>query len=196
MVTPSVAPSPTAAETTPAITPDPAALAANDCIVPPPNDETKVHSNALGVTVALPSGWAENPADEGKQGLEATFALKTGKGPSGAVVSADPFPLSMTPHQAVTWEVSQAGSGTMVARGECTIAGSPAAFFESTVQASLFPGITWAGDGYSVYIAHRGALVHVSILLPSSNGITTPLPHAPVMTDVKGILGSWTWDQP
>lgn len=181
---------------TPAITPDPAALATNDCVVPPPYGGTKVRSNALGVTVTVPSGWAENPADEGKNGLEATFALETGKEPNGAIVSADPFPLSMTPHEAVSWEVSQAGSGTMVGRGDCTIAGSPAAFFESTVQASLFPGITWMGDGYSVYIAHRGALVHVSIDLPSSNGITTPLPRASVMTDVKSMLGSWTWDQP
>jgi hypothetical protein len=189
-------PSPTAAEATPPITPDPAALAANDCIVPPPKGGTKVHSSALGVTVALPSGWAENPADEGKNGLGAAFALETGTEPNGSIVSADPSPLNMTPHEAVSWEITQAGSGTLVARGDCIIAGSPAAFFEATVQASLFPGITWVGDGYSVYIAHRGALVHVSIDLPSSNGFTTPLPRASVMTDVKGILGSWTWDQP
>jgi hypothetical protein len=184
------------AEVTPTVTPDPAALAANDCIAPPPNGGTKVHSNALGVIVTLPSGWAENPADEGKSGLEARFALETGKEPNGAIVSADPFPSTMTPHDAVAWEVRQPGSGTVVARGDCTIAGSPAAFFEATVQASLFPGITWVGDGYSLYIAHRGALVRVSIELPSSNGITTPLPRASVMTDVKSILGSWTWDQP
>ncbi len=184
------------AEATPAVTPDPAALAANDCIAPPPNVGTKVSSNALGVTVTLPSGWAENPADEGKNGLEATFAVETGNEPNGAIFSANPFPSTMTPHDAVAWEVSQPGSGTAVVKGDCTIAGSPASFFESTVQASLFPGITWVGDGYSLYIAHRGALVHVSVDLPSSNGITTPLPRASVMTDVKSILGSWRWDQP
>jgi hypothetical protein len=195
-VTPGGIASPSAAGTMPAATPNPAALAANDCIVPPPTGGTKVHSDALGVTVTLPSGWAENPANEGKHGLEATFDVETGTAPNGADVSAFPFTLKMSPHEAVSLEVSQPGSGTVVARGDCTIAGSPAAFFESTVQASLFPGIALVLDGYSVYIAHRGGLVHLSIDLPSSNGITTPLPRASVMTDVKGILGSWTWDQP
>jgi hypothetical protein len=185
-----------ASAVTPAVPPNPTALAANDCVITPRNGAATVRSNALGVTVTLPIGWAENPADEGKHGLEATWALQTGKEPNGAIISVDPFTLAMTPHEAVTWETSQAGSGTMVARGDCTIAGSPAAFFESTVQASLFPGITWIGDGYSVYIAHHGALVHVSIDLPSNNGIITPLPRASVMTDAKTILGSWTWDQP
>jgi hypothetical protein len=184
------------AEVTPAVAPNPTALAPNDCVAAPPRGGTRVRSAALGVTVTLPSAWAENPADEGKNGLEATFALETGKEPNGAIVSADPFPSTMTPHEAVASEVSQPGSGTVVAKGDCTIAGSPAAFFESTVQLSLFPGISWVGDAYGVYIAHRGALVRLLIDLPSSNGTATPLSHASVMTDVKGILGSWTWDQP
>lgn len=187
---------PTASQTSPSVTPNPLALEPNDCTAPPPSNGTQAHSSVLGATITLPSGWAENPADEGKNGLEATFAVEIGNGPNGAIFSADPFPLTMTPHDAVAWEVSQPGSGTVVVKGDCTIAGSPASFFESTVQANLFPGITWVGDGYSVYIDHRGALVHVSGDLPSSNGITTPLPRASVMTDVKSILGSWTWDQP
>jgi hypothetical protein len=190
-VTPGMLPSPTSA-----VTPDPAALAANDCVLSPATGGTKVRSSALGVTVTLPSGWAEDPADEGKNGLEATFALNMGRGPAGGSLSADPFASDMTAHEAVTWEISQPGSGTVVGRGDCTIAGSPAAFFESTIQASLFPGITLVADGYGLYIAHRGALVRMLIDLPSSNGIATPLPRASVMTDVKKILGSWTWDQP
>lgn len=178
------------------MTPNPLALEPNDCTAPPPSNGTQAHSSVLGASVILPYGWAENPADEGKNGLQATFALETAKQPNGAIVSADPFPFTMTPPDAVAWEISQPGSGTVVAKGDCTIAGFPAAFFESTVQVSLLPGITWVGDGYSLYIAHRGVLVNVSIDLPSSNGITTPLPRASVMRDVKSILGSWTWDQP
>lgn len=150
----------------------------------------------LGVTITLPYGWAENPADEGKNGLEAAFPVETGKETNGSIFSADPFQSTMTPHDAVASEVSQPGSGSVVAKGDCTMAGSPAAFFESTVQASVFRGITWVGDGYSVYIAHRAALVHMSVDLPASNGITTPLPRASVMTDVKSILGSWAWVNP
>jgi hypothetical protein len=184
------------AEVTAAVTPNPAALAPNDCVGAPPSAGITVHSVALGMTVTLPSGWAENPAMEGKSGLQATLEFETGKEPNGANVTADPFTLTKTPHDAVTWEISQPGSGTFVTRGDCTIARSPAAFFESTVQFSLMQA-TYQGDGYVVYIAHRGSLVRLMVGLPSAFGPATPLPpRASVMTDVKSIFGSWTWDKP
>ena len=184
------------AEVTPAVTPNPAALAPNDCVGAPPSGGTNVHSAALGMTVTVPSGWAENPAMEGKNGLQATFEVEIGKGLTGANLSADPFTLTKTAHDAVTWEISQPGSGTFVARGDCTIARSPAAFFEATIQFTLMQG-AFQGDVYAVYIAHRGALIRLLIDLPSAFGPATPLPsRASVMTDVKSIFGSWTWDKP
>ena len=84
--------------------------------------------------------------------------------------------------------VSQPGAGTVVARGDCTIAGGKAAYFESTASASLFPGITVSGAGYSVVFAHGSKLVYLVILLPSNNGDA-------MMPAVKSILGSWQWDQ-
>jgi hypothetical protein len=133
---------------------------------------------------------------EGKNGLQATFEVETGKGLDGANLTADPFPLNKTAHDAVSWEIAQPGSGTMVTRGDCTIARSPAAFFEATIQFTLMQG-PFQGDAYVVYIAHRGALVRLSIDLPSGFGPATPIPsRASVITDVKGILGSWTWDKP
>ena len=180
----------------PAVTPNPAALAPNDCIEAPPSGGTKVHSAALGMSVTLPSGWAENPGMEGKSGLEATLEFETGTDLNRAVVSADPFALTKTAHDAVTWEISQPGSGTFVARGDCTIARSPAAFFEATIQFTLMQG-TFQGAVYAVYIAHRGALVRLLIDLPSGFGPATPTPsRASVITDVKSIFGSWTWDKP
>lgn len=196
---PLTSPSPTVSSgegATPSATSNPLTLAQNDCIAPPPRHGNQVHSVKLGATVTLPAGWAENPADEGKHGLETTLALETGVQPNAANISADPFPSSMTPHDAVTLEISEPGAGTMVARGDCMIATSPAAFFESTIEASLVPGVTWVGDGYSLYIAHDGALVRMLIDLPSDNGISTPLPRASVISDVKSILGSWQWDRP
>lgn len=190
-VTPAVTP-----EVTPAATPNSNSLAPNDCVAPPATGGTAVHSSALGVTVTLPPGWSEDPADEGKRGLESTFALKIGVEPNAASITAYPFPLNMTPHAAVALEISQPGAGNVVATGDCTIASSPASFFESTIQASLFPGITLVGDGYGVYIAGPGGLVRLLVDLPSDNGISTPMPRASVMTDIRSIFGSWTWDQP
>jgi hypothetical protein len=183
-------------EVTPAVTPNPAALAPNDCVGTPPSGGTKVHSAALGMSVTLPSGWAENPSMEGKSGLQATFEFETGTDLNRASVSADPFTLTKTAHDAVTWEISQPGSGTFVARGDCTIASSSAAFFEATIQFTLMQG-SFQGDVYAVYIAHRGALIRLLIDLPSSLGPVTPMPpRASVITDVKSIFGSWTWDKP
>ena len=184
------------ADVTPAVTPNPAALAPNDCVGAPPSAGTKVHSARLGTTVTLPSGWAENPSMEGKSGLQATLEFETGTDLNRASVSADPFTLTKTAHDAVTWEISQPGSGTFVLRGDCTIARSPAAFFEATIQFTLMQG-TFQGDVYAVYIDHRGALIRLLIDLPSSLGPVTPMPpRASVITDVKSIFGSWTWDKP
>jgi hypothetical protein len=183
-------------EASPVVTPNSTSLAPNDCIAPPTTGGATVHSSVLAVTVTLPAGWAENPADEGKNGLESTLALQIGVVPNTASITADPFPLNLTPHAAVALEISQPGAGNVIATGDCTIASSPASFYESTIQASLFPGITMVGDGYGVYIAHRGGLVRLLVDLPSDNGISTPMPRASVMSDIKSIFGSWTWDQP
>lgn len=179
------------------VTPDPTRLAPNDCMAPAPSGGSKAHSSALRVTVTLPLGWIENPADEGKNGLEATFALTWGPvGPNGANITADPFPSSMSPHDAVALEISQPGAGNVIRKGDCTIAASAAAYYESTIEVTTFPGITMVGDGYGVYVAHRGGLIRMLIDLPSSNGVSTPVPRGAVVSDIKSIFGSWTWDAP
>ena len=172
---------------------DPLALGPNDCTAPPDPTGTTAHSSVLGASVILPAGWSEVPSDEGKQGAETAFALENGPAPAGAVVYADPFPTTMSPHEAVDWEISQPGSGTLVTRGDCTVAGSQAAYFESAINGVPGPGNSPA-EAYSMYIAHRGALVRLFIDAGSSNGVATPAPRDMVMTQVKRILGSWRWD--
>jgi hypothetical protein len=169
------------------MTPNPHALAPNDCTAPLPSNGPRVHSSALGATVTLPAGWAENPADEGQQGLQSAFDLASGNGANGANISGDLLALTMSPHDAVDWMTSQPGAGTVVAKGDCTIAGGKAAFFESTISMNVFPGMTKSGVGYSLVIAYGHKLVYLVILLPSDNGDS-------VMPEVKSILGSWQWD--
>lgn len=180
--------SPSARQASPAVTPNPTALEPNDCTAAAAVMGTKVHSPALSATVTLPAGWAENPADEGQQGLEAGFDVISGSGPDGVNISGDLMPSTwtMNPHDTVDWMISQPGSGTVVAKGDCKIAGGKAAYFLSTMSVSVFPGITKGGAGYSLIIAHNQSLVYVVVLLPAVND--------PGMSDVKSILGSWQWD--
>lgn len=180
--------SPSATQASPAVTPNPTALEPNDCTAAAAVTGAKVHSTALSATVTLPSGWSESSANEGKQGLEAAFDVTSGNGPNGLNISGDLLPSTwtMNPHDSVDWMISQPGSGTVVAKGDCKIAGGKAAYFLSTMSVSVFPGITKGGAGYSLLIAHGQSLVYVVVLLPAVND--------PGMSDVKSILGSWQWD--
>lgn len=173
--------------TAPAVTRNPLVLAPNDCVAPPPPGGTKAHSAVLGFTVTLPAGWAENPSNEGQSGLMAAFDLESGSGRTGASISADPWPSAMSPHDAVNWTASQPGAGSVGAKGDCTIAGRKAAFFESTVQFSVFVGITYKFGGYTLFIAHGAKLVYVLIDFPSET-------RDSFMPQIKSILGSWQWD--
>lgn len=178
--------SPSASPSLPAVTPNPGALAPNDCVAPPPSNGTRAHSSVLGATVTLPAGWAEDPTMEGQQGLMAAFDVDTGRPRNDVNISGDPWPGAMSPHDVITYQISQPGSGTVVARGDCTIAGGKAAYFEATLPI-LFPGLSFGGPGYSVIIAHGGKLVYLVILL--RDGPDSGMP------DVKSILGSWQWDK-
>ena len=178
--------SPSASPSLPAVTPNPGALAPNDCVAPPPGNGTKAHSSVLGATVQLPAGWVEDPTMEGQQGVMAAFYLSTGRFPNDVDISADPWPGAMSPHDVITYQISQPGSGTVMARGDCTIAGGKAAYSEATFPI-LLPGLSMRGPGYSVIIAHGGKLVYLVILL--RDGPDSGMP------DVKSILGSWQWDK-
>ena len=164
-------------------TPNPIALAPNDCTSPPPASGTKAHSAALAASVTLPASWIENTTDEGQSGAQAGFALELGsgtrRGPDG--IFGDSLADPMTPHDAAAAEAAYTpGSGTVIAKGDCTIAGSQASFFESSVGG--------LGGGYVLYIGHRGVLVRLLILFSSDTRDST-------MPQVKSILGSWQWDQ-
>jgi hypothetical protein len=176
--------SPASPTPTPIASPNPIALAPNDCTSPPPASGTKAHSAALAATVTLPAGWFEDTKTEGQGGAQVPFVLEL---PSGTLRSpeaiwGDSLTTSATPHMAAGAEAAYTpGSGTVVARGDCTVAGSPASFFESS-----FFG---AGGGYSLYIGHGGILVRLLILFwPETRDTTMP--------QVKSILGSWQWDKP
>jgi len=119
--------------------------------------------------------------------MEAAFAVAGGSGPNRVSIDAYPLPLAMSPHDAVDWMASQAGAGTVVARGDCMIAGGKDAFFESTISATVFPGITKSGGGYSLVLAHGDKLVYLLFLLPADN-------VDQFVSDVKSIFGSWQWD--
>lgn len=177
--------SPSASRSSPGVTPNPLALAPNDCIAPPPSNGTKAHSSVLGASVTLPAGWAEDPTNEGRQGLMAAFDLSNGRPPNNVSISADPWPGAMSPHDVITYMISQPGSGTVVARGDCTIAGGKAAYFEASFP-NLFPGISMGGPGYAVILAHGGKSVYL-VILPR-DGADSGMP------EVKSILGSWQWD--
>ena len=168
---------------TPVATPNPIALAPNDCISSPPTSGTKAHSPALAATVTLPPGWLENTTDEGQSGAQVGFALELGSGTRRGpdVIWGNSLAGPMTPHDAVAAEAAYTpGSGTVIAKGDCTIAGSQASFFESSLAG--------LGSGYVVYIGHRGVLVRLLILFsPDTRDTTIP--------QVKSILGSWQWDQ-
>jgi hypothetical protein len=75
-------------------------------------------------------------------------------GPHGTNISGDMWPLPMSPHDAIAYMISSPGAGNVVAVGDCTIGGGKAAYFESTISVTLFPGITKSGDGYSVVFVH------------------------------------------
>jgi hypothetical protein len=124
---------------------------------------------------------------EGQQGMQAAFDIATGPGPDGVNISGSLFPSTMSPHDTVEWMVRQPGAGTVVAKGDCTVAGGKAAFFESSLTASLFPGITKSSGGYALLIAHGEKMVYLVIVLPENGDSFMP--------EVKGILGSWQWDQ-
>lgn len=174
---------------------DPARLAPGDCVAPSPGGGSKVHSAALGLALTLPAGWAEDPANEGKRGDEATLALRRGQAPNDVFMTVDPVPATMSAHAAVDNEASQPGAGNVVDKGDCTVAGKPAAYFESTLDLSLFPGMTQTADGYSLYVTGVDKLVRVSIDLGLTTALVTPpITRTSAMTDVKRILGSWTWD--
>jgi len=138
----------------------------------------------LAATVTIPAGWIENTTDEGQSGAQAGFALELGsgnrRGPDG--IFGDSLADPMTPHDAAAAEAAYTpGSGTVIAKGDCTIAGSQASFFESSVGG--------LGGGYVLYIGHRGVLVRLLILFSSDTRDST-------IPQVKSILGSWQWDQP
>jgi len=180
---PSPIASPLGSTPTPVASPNPIALAPNDCTYPPPASGLKTHSAALAATVTLPAGWFENTAEEGQGGAQVPFVLDL---PSGTLrapeaIWGDSLTTSATPHMAAAAEAAYTpGSGTVIARGDCTVASSPASFFESS-----FFG---AGGGYSLYIGHGGVLVRLVILFwPETRDSTMP--------QVKSILGSWQWDQ-
>ena len=169
---------------TPVATPNPIALTTNDCISSPPTSGTKAHSPALAATVTLPAGWLENTTDEGQSGAQVDFAieLRSGTIPGADGIFGNSLAGPMSPHDAVAAEAAYTpGSGTVIAKGDCTIAGSQASFFESSVAG--------LGSAYVVYIGHRGVLVRLLILFsPDTRDSTMP--------QVKSILGSWRWDQP
>jgi hypothetical protein len=165
---------------TPVASPNPIALAPNDCISSPPASGTKAHSSVLAASVTLPGGWIENTIDEGQSGAQAGFALEPRRGPDG--IFGDSLAGPMTPHDAAAAEAAYTpGSGTVIAKGDCTIAGSQASFFESSVGG--------LGGGYVLYIGHRGVLARLLILFSSDTRDST-------MPKVKSILGSWQWDKP
>jgi hypothetical protein len=180
--------SPSAPQSSPSVTPNPRALAPNDCTAPPPSKGTTIHSPVLGASVSVPAGWAEDPTMEGQQGLQSAFQLAHGTGPSGVSISAYPLPMAMSPHEAIDWMTSQPAAGTVDSRGDCTIAGGKAAYFESTVAFSVFPGITYSSGGYSLVVGHGAKLVYLIIIFPTDSRDTG-------MPDVKSILGSWHWDK-
>lgn len=164
------------------MTPNPRALESNDCTAPPTRNGTQVHSPVLGATVTLPVGWAENPADEGQQGPPAAFDIATGSPGDGANISSDFFRSTMSPHDAANAEAAYTpGSGTVVAKGDCTIGGGQASFFESSIP-------QLGSVGYGLYIAHSRNLVRLVIVFPETRRAST-------MPEVKSILGSWQWDQ-
>ena len=163
---------------------NPTALAPDDCTARAPSAGVQAHSSALSATVTLPAGWSENVGDEGQSGAQSAFALETGSGLNRDVIWANVSTLTVTAHEAAAAEASYTpGSGTVVARGDCNVAGSQAAFFES-----LIPQLP-NSDAYSLYIAHSGKLVRLVILFTTVSRATT-------MPQVKSILGSWQWDHP
>jgi hypothetical protein len=180
--------SPSAAQAAPAVTPNPGSLAPNDCIAPPPTKSTTLHSPVLGVSVRVPAGWAEDPTMEGQQGLQAAFDLAQGTGRNAVSITAYPWPMAMSPHEAIDWMVSQPAAGPVDSRGDCTIGGGKAAYFESTIALTPFPGITFSSGGYSLVIGHGTKLVYLIIIFPTDSRDTA-------MPQVKSILGSWKWDK-
>ncbi len=135
----------------------------------------------------LPAGWAENASDEGQQGLQAAFDVVSGPGPEAVNISGDTIKTTMSPHDVAASMVTQPGAGTVVAKGDCQIAGGDAAYFKSTISATVFPGITKSGAGYTILIGHGGTVVYLVVILPATLGDQA-------IPDVKSILGSWTWD--
>jgi hypothetical protein len=135
--------------------------------------------------VTLPASWIENTTDEGQNGAQVGFALELGGGTRHGpdVIWGNSLASPMTPHDAVAAEGAYTpGSGTVIAKGDCTIAGSQASFFESSVA-----GL--GGGGYVLYIRRPGVLVRLLILFSSDTRDST-------MPQVKSILGSWQWDKP
>jgi hypothetical protein len=186
--TASTSPSPAQISPSPQVTPNPHALGPNDCIAAPTGGGSTVHSASLGFTLTLPTDWAEDPANEGQHGMQSALYVATGASPTGTVLSFDLMPLAMSPHDGIDWLASQPGSGTVIAKGDCTIGGDKAAYFESNITFTVFPGITRGGDGYAVLAGHAGKLVYLDVLLPDGNAAAAAMPA------VKSILGSWRWD--
>jgi hypothetical protein len=153
-----------------------------------------VHSSTLAITVTVPTGWAEDVADEGQSGLGAGFAIESGRVPMYAKLTGSLLPatLTMSPRDVIDSEAASPGSGTVLSKGDCAIAGSQASYFESSIEIDVPTLVTQhlSAGAYEVVIAHGGRLLQVSILYsPASLGPTT-------MPAVKSMLGSWQWDTP
>jgi hypothetical protein len=98
----------------------------------------------------------------------------------------------MNPRQMIESEAASPGSGTVLSKGDCTIGGSQASFFESSIEIDVPTLVTQhlSAGAYEIVIAHGGRLLQVSIIYsPASLGPTT-------MPAVKSMLGSWQWDSP
>jgi len=114
-----------------------------------------------------------------------TLALEALSGLDLARIYGDPFASTMSPHDAVNAEAAYTpGSGTVVAKGDCMIAGGQASFFESSISI-----LGLESSGYSLYIAHGAKLVRLLIEFSQAT-------RASIMPQVKSILGSWQWDKP
>lgn len=164
----------------PSPTPNQNALEPNDCTAMPAS-ATTVHSEVLGATMSLPTGWTEDSVLEGQQTPKAFAIVSAG----GAIaITGELIPSTMSAHDAVDREAAYTpGSGTVIARGDCTVGGSKAAFFESSIAG-------FGSIGYVLYVAHGGNLVRLVITFTNESVAES------IMPEVKSILGSWKWDQP
>jgi hypothetical protein len=161
-------------------TPNENALEPNDCTALPASGTT-IHSEVLGATMSMPTGWTEDSVLEGQESPRA-FAIVSADG--AIAITGELIPSTISAHDAADREAAYTpGSGTVVARGDCTVGGSKAAFFASSIAG-------FGSIGYVLYVSHRGNLVRLVITFTKESAALS------IMAQVKGILGSWKWDQP